>query len=86
MFCLECVAAIALSASAAWTSTKSARAELDQYAEKIVAKLDWGPVERTPPVVDETRQTYTTSSIEPRAEEQPAIAADAVAASMSMAT
>ena len=86
MFCLECVAAIALSASAARTNTKSARAELDQYAEKIVAKLDWGPVERTPPVVDETRQTYTTSLIEPRAEEQQAIVADAAAASMSMAT
>ena len=86
MFCLECVAAIALSASAAWTSTKSARAELDQYAEKIVAKLDWGPAERMLAVVDEIRQTYTTSPIKPRAEEHPAIAADAAAASMPVAT
>jgi hypothetical protein len=86
VFCLECIAAIALSAPAARTGAQSARTELDQYAEKIVAKLDWAPSEHTPPVVDETRQTYTTSPIEPRAEEQPAIVADAAAASMSMAT
>jgi hypothetical protein len=68
------------------TGTKSARIELDQYAEKIVAKLDWGLANRTPPVVDETRQPYTTSPVVPRAEEQLAMVADAAAASKPMAS